>query len=426
MYVFVRTSDGTQSQMIIDLAGKLYIRSRSSSAWRSWVTYITKSDLTSAVSTALQEAKDSGAFQGDTGPQGLQGEKGDPGADGKSAYAYAQDGGYQGTEEDFAEKLAADYIDWFGDGTSIPSGADLNTYMTPGKYYLGSSGVADEILNCPVANDNFVLYVFRRTTGKSINQMIITLNGALYIRGCNSSGSFENREWHAKPDDTYVDKAIQSAIDSGVLTPVRGVDYWTQADQESIVQQVIDALGTPVFGTVDENNIITLSGDLTDGSYTVKYENADGSLTTIGTLTPASGAVNYTNQLPIATDADGSVYNGTGYKYGVRWSNSSAAEVDYDNSYLSGYIPVSAGDTVRLKNIEMLADTDGNLSAIFFFSDYGTNAGYVNCHTNIDTVSPVWEDGSLVQFTAIYSGYFRITASYMGADSIITVNETIS
>lgn len=47
--------------------------------------------------------------QGEPGPQGPQGEKGDngeAGADGKSAYAYARDGGYTGTEEEFAEKLA--------------------------------------------------------------------------------------------------------------------------------------------------------------------------------------------------------------------------------------------------------------------------------------------------------------------------------
>lgn len=49
---------------------------------------------------------------GPVGPQGPQGEKGDPGAkgkdgaDGKSAYQYAQDGGYTGSETDFATKLA--------------------------------------------------------------------------------------------------------------------------------------------------------------------------------------------------------------------------------------------------------------------------------------------------------------------------------
>ena len=53
--------------------------------------------------------------RGDTGPAGPQGLQGEPGpqgpagpagADGKSAYQYAVDGGYTGTEAEFAEKLA--------------------------------------------------------------------------------------------------------------------------------------------------------------------------------------------------------------------------------------------------------------------------------------------------------------------------------
>ena len=55
--------------------------------------------------------------QGEMGPQGPQGEKGTDGAtgatgaDGKSAYSYAVDGGYTGTEAEFAAKLAAESID---------------------------------------------------------------------------------------------------------------------------------------------------------------------------------------------------------------------------------------------------------------------------------------------------------------------------
>ena len=48
---------------------------------------------------------------GDIGPQGPKGGTGATGADGKSAYSYAQDGGYAGTEEEFAAKLAAESID---------------------------------------------------------------------------------------------------------------------------------------------------------------------------------------------------------------------------------------------------------------------------------------------------------------------------
>ena len=44
--------------------------------------------------------------KGETGAQGEKGATGATGADGKSAYSYAQDGGYTGTEEEFAAKLA--------------------------------------------------------------------------------------------------------------------------------------------------------------------------------------------------------------------------------------------------------------------------------------------------------------------------------
>ena len=49
--------------------------------------------------------------KGDTGPQGPKGDTGADGAAGaagKSAYSYAQDGGYTGTEAEFAAKLAQD------------------------------------------------------------------------------------------------------------------------------------------------------------------------------------------------------------------------------------------------------------------------------------------------------------------------------
>lgn len=46
--------------------------------------------------------------KGDTGAQGPKGDTGPAGADGKSAYQYAQDGGYTGTEEELAAKLAAE------------------------------------------------------------------------------------------------------------------------------------------------------------------------------------------------------------------------------------------------------------------------------------------------------------------------------
>lgn len=68
-------------------------------------------------------------------------------------------------------------------------------------------------------------------------------------------------------------------------SPVRGEDYWTEADQADIVQQVLLALGgNPIFGVVDEDNNIIVSGNLPDGTYSVKYELEDGSTVNIGNL----------------------------------------------------------------------------------------------------------------------------------------------
>lgn len=77
--------------------------------------YLTADTLQAATDAALAQAKATGEFDGEQGPKGdtgLRGEKGDTGpqgpagAVGKSAYQYAQEGGYTGTEAEFAAKLA--------------------------------------------------------------------------------------------------------------------------------------------------------------------------------------------------------------------------------------------------------------------------------------------------------------------------------
>ena len=55
-------------------------------------------------------AKGDPGEKGDTGPQGPKGDTGSAGANGKSAYQYAVEGGYTGTEAEFAEKLAQEQL----------------------------------------------------------------------------------------------------------------------------------------------------------------------------------------------------------------------------------------------------------------------------------------------------------------------------
>lgn len=77
-------------------------------------------------------------------------------------------------------------VDTFGEGTSIPSGADLNEYTTIGKYYANAGSIAASLVNSPTKN-NFMMYVFTRTTDGVPSQMIIDLSGKLYLRSRSTS-----------------------------------------------------------------------------------------------------------------------------------------------------------------------------------------------------------------------------------------------
>lgn len=153
-------------------------------------------------------------------------------------------------------------------------------------------------------------------------------------------------------------------------TPVRGVDYWTAADQEAIVQQVIAALGTPVFGRVDGENNIILTGELADGTYTLKYEDGEGNVTEIGTAKIGSS---YINQITISTDTDGSVYNGKGWIENKR-INSSGAVSDvgsYGYTGVTGFIPIADGDIIRTS--ANIVDPNGSTQQSIGFYDADKN-----------------------------------------------------
>lgn len=231
------------------------------------------------------------------------------------------------------------------------------------------------------------------------------------------------------------------------VKPAKGVDYYTEADQEAIVQQVIAALGTPVFGTVDEDNNIILSGDLADGSYTFKYENSKGDTTVIGVLNTAS----YTNQIPISTDTDGSIFNGTGYKASARCSSDgSISDITSGTNpaFVTGFIPCKQGDIIRLKNCYIHAHgTNAAYEAIYGNGAYGLRSGLYNSSkakiavfswgnlsqgNDQEYISYVQNgnDYKLTEFSIAYANtaYIRLTLATDGdpANAIVTVNEEIT
>ena len=231
-------------------------------------------------------------------------------------------------------------------------------------------------------------------------------------------------------------------------TPQKGVDYWTDADQEAIVQQVITALGTPVFGRVDTGNNIVLSGALADGTYTIKYEDADGNVTEVGTLNHTHvPEPTYTNVLPLAINSDKTPFVGAngerGYKTNTRLG-SAGTESTQSGMEATGFISVKYGDILRFKDLTI---TKGSANASYcYFHLYDSSftrltGGYARLDQIADTaytngLIKVDANNNFVSFEIGYYTfpsltakdsvvYVRMSADEISSASVITINEEI-
>lgn len=161
-------------------------------------------------------------------------------------------------------------------------------------------------------------------------------------------------------------------------------------------------------------------------------------------------AITFKNWVPLSTDTDGSIFNGTGYKENVRLSSSGGISGSAQNgSVTTGFIPWY-GDTtyLRMKGVEWL---NGNVSGT-------ANHYYINCYDgskkfldylaaaeyregmfdHIVTVSRDANGIETVKFSETYgttngklecfrkASYIRITAVGKGANMIVTLNEEIT
>lgn len=172
-------------------------------------------------------------------------------------------------------------------------------------------------------------------------------------------------------------------------------------------------------------------------------------------ITDQSGRVlwlqGYTNQVPLSTDTDGSIYNGCGYKDDTRLSSSGGVSGSAQSgSVTTGFIPWKNTDVVRVKGAEWLTAT-ANHGGHYYFSLYNASkafisGGYVTSSsasnasyaaqisiaydeaTDVTTFQIVNPSGTTGDFrlAAQSASYFRLNAYGSGEDLIVTVNEEIA
>lgn len=140
-------------------------------------------------------------------------------------------------------------------------------------------------------------------------------------------------------------------------------------------------------------------------------------------------AISYTNQIPISTDKDGSIYNGKGWKDATYDNNGNVGTNNATD--LTGFIPCKAGDIIRLQNMPFNSSVN-TCRLTFYKSDKSFLVqALVGSTWYLDNELKGVKDssGNYIQWTIKNLtgtvAFIRITAASITADSIVTVNQEI-
>jgi hypothetical protein len=394
--------------------------------------------------------------KGDTGEQGIQGPKGDKGDTGEQGIQGPKgdkgDTGVAGTPgepgKDGANGISATHS-WNGTTLTVTSASGTTSANLKGdKGDTGEQGpkgdkgeTGDQGIQGPKGDKGDTGASGTSVTVKSVSES--TADGGSNVITFSDGKTITIKNGSKGSTGTTGPKGTDGK------TPVKGTDYWTQADQESIVQQVITALGTPVFGRVDADKRITLTTDrLVDGTYELGYEDEDGNWVKLCDYIKESGPKpSYTNQLENAINSDGTPYRGTngeiGYNAGYRLG-SSGAETQAAEAFVTGFIPINVNDQLYFENIDWYNKTGDNNKC--YICTYDSSFAIVGNFfrdqmlTQIDNYNWAINDGLLVLddnnhlvSIGIAPGllgnndvkYVRISAWSITDQSVITINEPV-
>lgn len=182
---------------------------------------------------------------------------------------------------------------------------------------------------------------------------------------------------------------------------------------------------------------VTMGGtDITASTYNNGNINIPSVTGNIVITASAMKVTNYTNQIPISTDINGNVYNGKGYKEGYYLS--SGNETARNGSIVTGFIPCGTypNYTVRMKNVTFDKDaSDKSYHRIAIYDADKKHLAQINAASTSAPYGTVVDDNGVwtkFQFRTTMASvdvsqmaYFRLCCSYIGEDSVITVNEEI-
>ena len=177
---------------------------------------------------------------------------------------------------------------------------------------------------------------------------------------------------------------------------------------DEVAEEVLARLGTPVFGRVDAENNIILTGELADGVYTLKYEDADGVVTEIGTLNHIP-APTYTNLFVLDTAQIN------------KRTNSSGNVGDNPGGFLTDFIDIgdvmSKGGTnvLHYKNMYLCTKNwrNGTYESMAFICYYDADKKFIkneSVYYTEDVLTPEGDYARTLDATCTNARYIRVTA----------------
>lgn len=228
-----------------------------------------------------------------------------------------------------------------------------------------------------------------------------------------------------------VNEEIKYADEVNTLAVTNALVNATTSNTAATIEKgsAYNATITATSGYVLELVTVTMGGvDITSTAYSngvVSIGSVTGNL--VITAYAASESASYTNLLPTSTGTDGSIYNGKGYKENTYLS--SGNEATKNGTYTSGYIACKPNDVLYFKNVGMQTGQDGH--RVMLYDPTKTYVSGVKTSTTAFTYFTYGEDGNIDTLKIpnvndwVNCGFIRFCCSYIGDDSIVTVNEPI-
>lgn len=245
-----------------------------------------------------------------------------------------------------------------------------------------------------------------------------------------------------QPDGTITTIPLGKGADG--YTPQKGIDYWTEEDKAEMTAQVqavcvaknqgasnvgkILVVGTDgnltltdmpeggasgdVTGVLDEANNILLSGNLADGTYTLKYENADGTYTEIGTLEVGEIEKPKTNFAGTLTVG--------------RLSNSAEGNLSTDtqSGRVTDFIAITKGDLISVSGYNLSSSIVKTVLMVFNSSKIklANITVLTEANTNYVTLQEQTDTGGTIEIISAAASYLRFSGIPVGAEEDIIVN----